>query len=182
MHLLRGIEGSTCFQSKMTQLAHICSGSLIWRPQSAIAGPNHLFFKNTKNITLLSSFEEIMSCTLGRSGLGQHRVALCSISRCRVTKQELKASRKHIRNLFNTVKVKKKIRWISELDLILQFFWHKTTFFSFSNSNWRETPDEYLLGKVVFCFSIQCTFPQIRTTPIGRLSKTTWPLDGPKQS
>ena len=106
-----------------------------------------------------------MNCTLGQAGLGQQTVALCSISRCRVTKQELKASRKHIRNLFNTVKVKKKIRWISELDLILQFFWHKTTFFSFSNSNWRETPDEYLLGKVVFCFSIQCTFPQIRTSP-----------------
>ena len=37
-----------------------------------------------------------MSCTLGRSGLGQQTVALCSISRCRVTGAQslLKTSKK----------------------------------------------------------------------------------------
>ena len=104
-----------------------------------------------------------MSCTLGRSGLGQQTVALCSISRCRVTGAQslLKTTMKPFQYCRSW---KKKNRRISELDLILQFFWYKRTFFSFSNTNQRETRDECLLGKVVFCFSIQCTFPQIRTT------------------
>ena len=104
-----------------------------------------------------------MNCTLAQAGLGQQTVALCSISRCRVTvtgAQSLSKTYKKPCQYWQS--------WEKKSDESQNWTWYynfsDTKLLSFlfqTQTDAKRAMNMYLLGKVVFCFSIQCTFPQI---------------------